>query len=137
MKDAALILVVDDEPSYRSALSIALVRDGFRVETAADGHDAIQKFNAASPALVLLDVMLPKMSGLDVCREIRSRSRVPIIMVSARSSEVDAVVGLEVGADDYVTKPFRLPELVARVPRGAAARSSGSCRPITRRARCD
>lgn len=115
MADPPLILVVDDEQSYRDALSVALQREGFIVETAADGAEAILRFEASKPALVLLDVMLPKMSGVDVCREIRARSRVPIIMVTARNAEIDAVVGLEVGADDYVTKPFRLRELIARV----------------------
>jgi two-component system response regulator RegX3 len=120
--DPPLILVVDDEQSYRDALSVALQREGFLVVTAADGEEAIARFDAARPALVLLDVMLPKITGIDVCREIRSRSRVPIIMVTARNSEIDAVVGLEVGADDYVSKPFRLRELVARV-RAALRRS--------------
>jgi two-component system response regulator RegX3 len=115
MADPPLILVVDDEQSYRDALSVALHREGFSVDTAADGVEAIERFEACRPSLVLLDVMLPKVSGIDVCREIRSRSRVPIIMVTARSSEIDAVVGLEVGADDYVSKPFRLRELIARV----------------------
>src|SRR6266540_136530 len=115
MADPPLILVVDDEQSYRDALSIALQREGFLVETAADGPEALARFDATKPALVLLDVMLPKISGVDVCRDIRGRSRVPIIMVTARNSEIDAVVGLEVGADDYVTKPFRLRELIARV----------------------
>jgi two-component system response regulator RegX3 len=115
MADPPLILVVDDEQSYRDALSIALRREGFLVETAADGPEAIARFDAHKPALVLLDVMLPKISGVDVCRDLRARSRVPIIMVTARNSEIDAVVGLEVGADDYVTKPFRLRELIARV----------------------
>ena len=94
---------------------MALEREGFHVETAADGPEAIEQFDRSHPSLVLLDVMLPRMSGVDVCREIRSRSQVPIIMVTARNAEIDAVVGLEVGADDYVTKPFRLRELVARV----------------------
>jgi two-component system, OmpR family, response regulator RegX3 len=115
MADPPLILVVDDEQSYRDALTVALQREGFLVETAADGPEAIERFDATRPALVLLDVMLPKISGIDVCRELRSRSRVPIIMVTARNSEIDAVVGLEVGADDYVSKPFRLRELIARV----------------------
>jgi two-component system response regulator RegX3 len=115
MADPPLILVVDDEQSYRDALSVALQREGFAVDTAADGVEAIDRFEASRPALVLLDVMLPRVSGIDVCREIRSRSRVPIIMVTARNAEIDAVVGLEVGADDYVSKPFRLRELIARV----------------------
>jgi two-component system response regulator RegX3 len=101
---------------------VALEREGFQVETAADGPEAIARFDAAHPSLVLLDVMLPRMSGVDVCRELRTRSQVPIIMVTARNAEIDAVVGLEVGADDYVTKPFRLRELVARV-RAALRRS--------------
>ncbi|HET9730165.1 MAG TPA: response regulator transcription factor [Acidimicrobiia bacterium] len=115
MADPPLILVVDDEQSYRDALSVAFQREGFIVETAADGAEAIARFDASRPALVLLDVMLPKISGIDVCRELRTRSRVPIIMVTAKAAEIDAVVGLEVGADDYVSKPFRLRELVARV----------------------
>jgi two-component system response regulator RegX3 len=115
MTEAPLILVVDDEQSYRDALRVALEREGFRVEVAADGAEAISSFDANRPALVLLDVMLPRVSGVDVCRELRTRSQVPIIMVTARNAEIDAVVGLEVGADDYVTKPFRLRELVARV----------------------
>src|SRR5437868_4944224 len=115
MSDPPLILVVDDEQSYRDALAVALQREGFLVDTAADGSEALARFDAARPALVLLDVMLPKISGIDVCRELRARSRVPIIMVTAKTAEIDAVVGLEVGADDYVTKPFRLRELIARV----------------------
>jgi two-component system response regulator RegX3 len=115
MADPPLILVVDDEQSYRDALSVALQREGFLVDTAADGAEALVRFEATRPALVLLDVMLPRISGIDVCREIRARSRVPIIMVTAKNAEIDAVVGLEVGADDYVSKPFRLRELVARV----------------------
>jgi two-component system response regulator RegX3 len=120
---APLILVVDDEESYRDALTVALEREGFRVEVAADGQEALDQFEATHPSLILLDVMLPRISGVDVCRELRSRSRVPIIMVTARSNEIDAVVGLEVGADDYVSKPFRLRELIARV-RAALRRSS-------------
>jgi two-component system, OmpR family, response regulator RegX3 len=123
MAEAPLILVVDDEESYRDALSVALEREGFRVALAADGQEALDQFDATRPDLVLLDVMLPRISGVDVCRELRSRSRVPIIMVTARSAEIDAVVGLEVGADDYVSKPFRLRELIARV-RAALRRSS-------------
>jgi len=115
MSGAPLVLVVDDEQSYRDALSVALRREGFRVETAADGAEALDRFSTCSPDLVLLDVMLPRLSGIDVCREIRTRSRVPIIMVTARDAEIDTVVGLEVGADDYIAKPFRLRELVARV----------------------
>jgi two-component system response regulator RegX3 len=115
MTEAPLILVVDDEQSYRDALRVALEREGFRVEVAADGVEAIERVDAPRPQRVLHDVMLPRISGVDVCRELRTRSQVPIIMVTARNAEIDAVVGLEVGADDYVTKPFRLRELVARV----------------------
>jgi len=122
MADPPTILVVDDEQSYRDALSVALQREGYFVETAADGAEALARFDAARPALVLLDVMLPQMSGIDVCRELRTRSQVPIIMVTARNAEIDAVVGLAVGADDYVTKPIRLRELIARV-RAALRRS--------------
>jgi two-component system response regulator RegX3 len=125
MPDAPLILVVDDEQSYRDALRVALEREGFRVEVAADGAEALTRFDAVRPSLVLLDVMLPRVSGVDVCRELRTRSQVPIIMVTARNAEIDAVVGLEVGADDYVTKPFRLRELVARV-RAALRRGPGA-----------
>jgi two-component system response regulator RegX3 len=113
--DAPLILVVDDEQSYRDALRVALEREGFRVEVAVDGADALERFDAVRPGLVLLDVMLPRISGVDVCRQIRAKSQVPIIMVTAKGSEIDTVVGLEVGADDYVTKPYRLRELVARM----------------------
>ncbi len=109
------ILVVDDEPAYVDALSAGLRREGFVVESAMGGRDALEAFDAMQPDLVLLDVMLPQMSGIDVCREIRTRSTVPIIMVSAKTDEVDAVVGLEVGADDYVTKPYRMRELVSRI----------------------
>jgi two-component system response regulator RegX3 len=115
MADPPLVLVVDDEASYRDALTVALTAEGFLVDTAADGVEALEKFERSRPAVILLDVMLPRVSGIDVCRQIRTTSRVPIIMVTAKGSEIDAVVGLEVGADDYVAKPFRLRELVARV----------------------
>ena len=109
------ILVVEDEESFVEALTVGLKREGFRVRVARDGAEALDLFDLVQPDLVLLDVMLPRISGLDVCREIRTRSKVPIIMVTAKSSEIDTVVGLEVGADDYVTKPYRLRELVARM----------------------
>ena len=109
------ILIVEDEPSFAEALTIGLRREGFRTTVAGDGVTAIERWRADSPDVVLLDVMLPRLSGVDVCREIRATSNVPIIMVTAKTSEIDAVVGLEVGADDYVTKPYRLRELVARV----------------------
>jgi two-component system response regulator RegX3 len=109
------ILVVEDEESFVDALTVGLKREGFLVHVAQDGVQAVEMFDKLRPDLVLLDVMLPKMSGIDVCREIRTRSRVPIIMVTAKGSEIDTVVGLEVGADDYVSKPYRLRELVARM----------------------
>ncbi|NND75814.1 MAG: response regulator transcription factor [Ilumatobacter sp.] len=109
------ILVVEDEPSYAEALRVGLGREGFRVETAADGVEALARFDEVEPDLVLLDVMLPRLSGIEVCRQIRKRSQVPIIMVTAKGDEIDTVVGLEVGADDYVTKPYRIRELVARM----------------------
>jgi len=109
------VLVVEDEESYVEALTVGLKREGFRVRVARDGVEALELFDLVQPDLVLLDVMLPRISGVDVCREIRTRSRVPIIMVTAKSSEIDTVVGLEVGADDYVSKPYRLRELVARM----------------------
>jgi len=112
---AATILVVEDEESFVEALTVGLTREGFRVRVARDGAEALDLFDRVRPDLVLLDVMLPRISGIDVCREIRTRSRVPIIMVTAKSSEIDTVVGLEVGADDYVSKPYRLRELVARM----------------------
>lgn len=118
------VLVVDDEPSFTEALTVGLQREGFEVRTAADGRAALAEINEAEPDLVLLDVMLPGMSGLDVCREIRKQSRVPLIMVTARAEEIDAVVGLEVGADDYVAKPYRLRELVARM-RAVLRRAGG------------
>jgi len=113
--DALTVLVVEDEPTFVEALTVGLKKEGFRVQVARDGAEALLVFDAVRPDLVLLDLMLPKVSGVDVCRELRSRSKVPIIMVTAKGSEVDTVVGLEVGADDYVTKPYRLRELVARM----------------------
>ncbi|MBV9950758.1 MAG: response regulator transcription factor [Acidimicrobiia bacterium] len=112
---SATVLVVEDEESFVEALTVGLKREGFRVQVAKDGAQALELFGAVDPDLVLLDVMLPKVSGIDVCREIRKQSKVPIIMVTAKGSEIDTVVGLEVGADDYVTKPYRLRELVARM----------------------
>jgi two-component system response regulator RegX3 len=109
------VVVVDDEPSFLDALRSGLEREGFRVHTAEDGVEALEVIAAVDPDLVLLDVMLPRLSGIDVCRRVRQSSQVPIIMVSAKGDEIDAVVGLEVGADDYVTKPYRLRELVARM----------------------
>ena len=109
------VLIVEDEESFVEALVVGLKREGFLVKVARDGAEALDMFEIVRPDLVLLDVMLPKVSGIDVCREIRAKSRVPIIMVTAKASEIDTVVGLEVGADDYVSKPYRLRELVARM----------------------
>jgi two-component system response regulator RegX3 len=109
------VLVVEDEESFSDALSYMLRREQYEVEVAADGHEALKTFERSGADIVLLDLMLPGLSGTEVCRELRSRSNVPIIMVTARDSEVDKVVGLELGADDYVTKPFSSRELVARI----------------------
>ena len=112
---ARTILVVDDEPTLRETLVEALEADGFRVVAAADGREALLRFRAERPDLVLLDLMLPELSGIEVCRIIRAESGVPIVMLTAKDSELDKVVGLELGADDYVTKPFSLRELTARI----------------------
>lgn len=109
------VLVVEDEESFLEALRVGLRREGFAIDVARDGHEALERFDVGAPDIVLLDVMLPRISGVDVCREIRTKSDVPIIMVTAKGEEIDAVVGLEVGADDYVTKPYRFRELVARM----------------------
>jgi len=109
------ILVVDDEPTLLETLAYNLTEDGYRVVTAADGREALERFRAERPDLVVLDLMLPELSGTEVCRIIRRESGVPILMLTARSGEVDKVVGLEIGADDYVTKPFSLRELQARI----------------------
>tara|TARA_Y100000994_G_scaffold34093_1_gene24325 strand:- start:688 stop:1380 length:693 start_codon:yes stop_codon:yes gene_type:complete len=108
-------LVVEDEKSFVEALKVGLDREGFDVKVAEDGLTALELFRTFKPDLILLDVMLPKISGLDVCKEIRTESKVPIIMVTAKVEEIDTVVGLEVGADDYITKPYRLREVVARM----------------------
>ena len=119
------VLVVDDEPAFREGLRVALSAEGFEVDLAVDGEDALQRYEASRPDILLLDVMLPRMSGIDVCRRIRTESNTPIIMVSARREEIDTVVGLEVGADDYVAKPYRVRELVARM-RTVLRRSSAA-----------
>ena len=111
----AMVLVVEDEASFVEALTIGLRREGFDVVVATDGVQALELFDETQPDIVLLDVMLPKISGIDVCRQLRKRTQVPIIMVTAKGAEIDTVVGLEVGADDYVAKPYRLRELVARM----------------------
>lgn len=113
--DRIRILVVEDEESFIDALNVGLGREGFAVAVARDGQEAVTLFAQQSFDVVLLDLMLPKLSGLDVCRSLRSSSDVPIIIVSAKGEEVDMVLMLELGADDYVTKPYRLRELVARI----------------------
>jgi two-component system response regulator RegX3 len=127
------VLLAEDEESFIDALVIGLTNEGFRVTVARDGNEAIALFEETAPDIILLDLMLPKISGIDVCRTIRSRSQVPIIMVTAKGTEIDTVVALEVGADDYVTKPYRLRELVARMravlrraPGGPEANDSSS-----------
>ena len=109
------ILVVEDEESYRDPLTYQLRREGFDVVEAATGTEALEQFDSAGAALVLLDLMLPGLSGTEVCRELRQRGDVPVIMLTAKDSEIDKVVGLELGADDYVTKPYSFRELLARV----------------------
>ncbi len=109
------ILVVEDEQSLREPLVYVLEKEGYEVVDAADGDQAIKVFNAERPDLILLDLMLPKKSGNEVCQIIRQSSNVPIIMLTAKDSEIDKVVGLEIGADDYVTKPYSTPELKARI----------------------
>jgi two-component system response regulator RegX3 len=111
------ILVADDEPSVRESVGYALAQDGFDVDVAADGYEATEKVGGDGIPydLLILDIMMPGPSGLDICRDVRSRSAVPIIVLTAKDAEVDKVVGLEVGADDYVTKPFSVRELLGRV----------------------
>ena len=111
----ARILLIEDDPSIREVTAIGLRNAGFTVETADDGRAGLDRFEAANVDLVLLDVMLPRMDGLEVARAIRRTSMVPIVMLTARADTIDVVVGLEAGADDYVRKPFEVPELVARV----------------------
>src|SRR4029077_12009370 len=112
---ARTILVVEDEPTLRETLAEALEAEGYQVVQAGDGRTALARFRAGHPDLVLLDLMLPELSGLEVARQIRTESSVPIVMLTARDAEVDKVVGLELGADDYATKPFSLRELSARI----------------------
>ncbi len=111
----ARILVVEDEESLAEAISFLLSKEGFDVAIAADGPSAIELFDKGGADLILLDLMLPGLSGTEVCRQIRSKSPVPIIMLTAKDSEIDKVVGLEIGADDYVTKPYSSRELIARI----------------------
>jgi DNA-binding response OmpR family regulator len=130
MPDSSTILLVDDEDSVQKLLTYPLEREGFRVLQARDGEEALAKFRAEDVDLVVLDVMLPKLDGLEVCKRLRVESMVPIIMLTARDDELDKVLGLELGADDYITKPFSIREFRSRVrallrraaaPRPAAA----------------
>ena len=118
------ILIVEDEASFSEALEFLLGKEGFSVVTAANGKEAIAKFDQGGIDLVLLDLMIPEVSGTDVCKYIRSKAATPIIMLTAKDSEIDKVVGLELGADDYVTKPYSSRELVARIK--AVLRRNGS-----------
>jgi two-component system response regulator RegX3 len=127
------VLLAEDDESFIDALVVGLAREGFDVSVARDGNEALKLFAAGEPDLVLLDLMLPRLSGIDVCRSIRAHSSVPIIMVTAKGTEIDTVVGLEVGADDYVTKPYRLRELVARMR--AVMRRTPATEPTTDGAR--
>jgi len=126
MSTTPTVLVVEDEEAYADALTIGLAREGFTVLWARDGQEGVELFQKNDVDVILLDLMLPKMSGFDVCRSIRATSDVPIIVVSAKGEEIDAVVMLEMGADDYVTKPYRLRELVARIRAVQRRRDSGS-----------
>ncbi|GAA4719029.1 response regulator transcription factor [Isoptericola chiayiensis] len=124
------ILVVEDEESYRDPLTYQLTREGYDVVATSNGNDALTQYDDGGADLVLLDLMLPGLSGTEVCRELRQRGEVPIIMLTAKDSEIDKVVGLELGADDYVTKPYSFRELLARMRavmrrRGAASAESG------------
>lgn len=128
---AVRVLVVEDEESYREALQAGLRNEGFDVELAADGPDGLRRFMEHAPEIVLLDLLLPGMSGTEVCRRMRALAPVPVIMVTALGSEVDVVLGLELGASDYVTKPFRLRELVARM-QAVLRRSQSSMRELSK-----
>lgn len=125
---AATILVVDDEPNITQLLKLYLSRSGFQVETAASGEEALRKTRALRPDLIVLDLKLPDIDGLEVCRRIRAESDIPLIMLTARDEDIDKIVGLEMGADDYITKPFNPREVLARV-RAVLRRSDGRLRP--------
>src|SRR5205814_6712269 len=130
MPDSSTILLVDDEDSVQKLLAYPLERDGFRVLQARDGEEALARFADEHVDLVVLDLMLPKLDGLEVCKRLRAESEVPIIMLTARDDELDKVVGLELGADDYITKPFSIREFRSRVRallrRAAVSRTSGA-----------
>ena len=130
MPDSSTILLVDDEDSVQKLLTYPLERDGFRVVSARDGEEALSRFAEESVDLVVLDVMLPKLDGLEVCKRLRAESSVPIIMLTARDDEFDTVLGLELGADDYITKPFSIREFRSRV-RALLRRAGASRRDAT------
>ena len=130
MPDSATILLVDDEDSVQKLLTYPLERDGFRVVSARDGEEALSRFAEEPVDLVVLDVMLPKLDGLEVCKRLRAESSVPIIMLTARDDEFDTVLGLELGADDYITKPFSIREFRSRV-RALLRRAGASRRDAT------
>ena len=134
------VLIVEDEESLADPLAFLLRKEGFEATVVADGPSALAEFERAGADIVLLDLMLPGMSGTDVCKQLRSRSSVPVIMVTARDSEIDKVVGLELGADDYVTKPYSARELIARIRavlrRGSDTDDPASATACWRRARC-
>jgi DNA-binding response OmpR family regulator len=130
MADSATILLVDDEEAVQKLLTYPLERDGYRVVSARDGEDALERFSEEDVDLVVLDIMLPRLDGLEVCKRLRATSRVPIIMLTARDDELDKVVGLELGADDYITKPFSIREFRSRV-RALLRRSAPTAREDT------
>src|SRR5213596_1942907 len=127
MSDSSTILLVDDEDAVQKLLAFPLERDGFRVVQARDGQEALDRFEAERIDLVVLDLMLPKLDGLEVCKRLRTSSAVPIIMLTARDDELDKVLGRELGADDYITKPFSIREFRSRVR--ALLRRAGTARP--------
>ncbi len=136
MPDSSTILLVDDEDSVQKLLRYPLEREGFRVVSAQDGEEALRLFAAEPVDLVVLDIMLPKLDGLEVCKRLRAESSVPIIMLTARDDEFDTVLGLELGADDYITKPFSIREFRSRVRAllrraGTASRDSAGAEPLT------
>src|SRR6059036_2607469 len=129
MPESPTILLVDDEEAVQKLLTYPLEREGFRVVSARDGEEALTRFAEENPDLVVLDIMLPRVDGLEVCKRLRARSTVPIIMLTARDDELDKVVGLELGADDYITKPFSIREFRSRI-RAALRRAAAPPREL-------